>query len=246
MISIAVCDDNRPALEKLAAILREICGRYWEGFEIRTFESGERLLEAHEKAPFDILFLDIRMPGMDGFSAAERIRRQGGKRVSVIFVTSQEELVYQVFPYAPYAFIRKRSDVLIRKDLEDVIRRLSGEYLQETCLKLETAYHVAEYVRVREIVYLFSERNYVIYQMTKNRRIKVRKAMRECEEELKDLGFLRIHRSFLVNMEHIRSIRRKENGVCLSNGEVLEIGRTYREEIGERYMGWLEKGAAHD
>lgn len=246
MISIAVCDDNRPALEKLAAILREICGRYWEGFEIRTFESGESLLEAHEKAPFDILFLDIRMPGMDGFSAAERIRRQGGKRVSVIFVTSQEELVYQVFPYAPYAFIRKRSDVLIRKDLEDVIRRLSGEYLQETCLKLETAYHVAEYVRVREIVYLFSERNYVIYQMTKNRRIKVRKAMRECEEELKDLGFLRVHRSFLVNMEHIRSIRRKENGVCLSNGEVLEIGRTYREEIGERYMAWLEKGAAHD
>ena len=40
MISIAVCDDNRPALEKLAAILREICGRYWGGFEIQTFESG--------------------------------------------------------------------------------------------------------------------------------------------------------------------------------------------------------------
>ena len=70
MITIAVCDDNRPALEKLAAILREICGRYWEEFGIRTFESGESLLEAHEKAPFDILFLDIRMPGMDGFSAA--------------------------------------------------------------------------------------------------------------------------------------------------------------------------------
>ena len=58
--------------------------------------------------------------------------------------------MYQVFPYAPYSFIRKRSEELMRKDMEDVLRRLAREFWQERLLKLETAYHVAEYVRARE------------------------------------------------------------------------------------------------
>ena len=65
-------------------------------------------------------------------------------------------------------------------------------------------------------------------------------------EELGGLGFLRVHRSFLVNMEHIRKISRRENSVCLSNGEALEIGRTYKDEIEERFLTWLQKGTGYD
>ena len=244
MITVAVCDDNIPVLEKLAAMLKELCGHYFSETEIKTYTGGKALLEAHEEAPFDILFLDIRMPEVDGFSVAERIRRMG-KKSFVIFVTSQEELVYQVFPYAPYSFIRKRSEALMRKDMEDVLRRLAREFQQERLLRLETAYHVAESVKVREIIYLYSERNYVIYMLTENRRVKVRRALQECEAELGRLGFLRVHRSFLVNMEHIKNISRRDNSICLSNGEMLEIGRTYKDEIEERFLTWLQKGTEH-
>ena len=134
---------------------------------------------------------------------------------------------------------------LMRKDMEDVLRRLAREFQQERLLRLETAYHVAEYVRVREIIYLYSERNYVIYMLTENRRVKVRRALQECGEELGGLGFLRVHRSFLVNMEHIKNISRRDNSICLSNGEMLEIGRTYKDEIEERFLTWLQKGTEH-
>lgn len=77
MITVAVCDDNIPVLEKLAAMLKELCGHCFPETEIKTYTGGKALLEAHEEAPFDILFLDIRMPEVDGFSVAERIRRMG-------------------------------------------------------------------------------------------------------------------------------------------------------------------------
>ena len=134
---------------------------------------------------------------------------------------------------------------LMRKDMEDVLRRLAREFQQERLLRLETAYHVAESVKVREIIYLYSERNYVIYMLTENRRVKVRRALQECEAELGRLGFLRVHRSFLVNMEHIKNISRRDNSICLSNGEMLEIGRTYKNEIEERFLTWLQKGTEH-
>ena len=100
-------------------------------------------------------------------------------------------------------------------------------------------------MKVREIIYLYSERNYVIYMLTENRRVKVRRALQECEAELGRLGFLRVHRSFLVNMEHIKNISRRDNSICLSNGEMLEIGRTYKNEIEERFLTWLQKGTEH-
>ncbi len=78
----------------------------------------------------------------------------------------------------------------MRKDMEDVLRRLAREFQQERLLRLETAYHVAESVKVREIIYLYSERNYVIYMLTENRRVKVRRALQECEAELGRAGLL--------------------------------------------------------
>ena len=68
MITVAVCDDNIPVLEKLAAMLKELCGHYFSETEIKTYTGGTALLEAHEETPFDVLFLDIRMPEVDGFS----------------------------------------------------------------------------------------------------------------------------------------------------------------------------------
>ena len=241
MIRIAICDDNAPVLAKLHAIMDEICGRYFEEYEIALFEEGKRFLEKNGQAPYDVLLLDICMPQVDGFEVAQHIRMKP-KPIFLIFITSQEELVYQIFPYEPYSFIRKRSDELIRKDIEEVVRRLSKYYVQEKEIALETTYHFREWVKLKDIIYIYSEKNYLHYVLTGNRSIKVRQTMQKGEEILRNQGFLRIHRSLLVNMGHITSINHKEKGVYLSNGEVLEIGRTYKNVIGEQYLSYLNKG----
>ena len=86
MITVAVCDDNIPVLEKLAAMLKELCGHYFSETEIKTYTGGTALLEAHEETPFDVLFLDIRMPEVDGFSVADRVRRMGKKSFIIFFM----------------------------------------------------------------------------------------------------------------------------------------------------------------
>lgn len=237
MLRIAICDDNELILEKLKMLVEELCRECSLDSSIDTFSDGGKLLTEYDKAGYDIVFLDIFMPQIDGFGVAHHIRKKAYKTF-LIFVTSQEELVYQIFEYEPYSFIRKRTDELIRKDMADVIKRLAKHFIQEQVLALETAYHMQERVRIKEIVYIISEKNYMQYILTGNRRIKVRQTMNEAAKALGELGFLRIHRSLLVNMQHITSINYKENGVYISTGEILEIGKKYKDLIGNQYLNY--------
>lgn len=237
MLEIAVCDDNELALITVVNMVRELCEEALLEINITSFLSGGELIEAYNEVFYDIIFLDIFMPKIDGFEVAHYIRTKK-KKTFLIFITSQEELVYQSFEYEPYSFIRKRTDELIRKDIADVIKRLFKHFRQEQILSLETAYHLQERVRIKEIIYVYSEKNYLQYILIGNRSIKVRQTMSECETALREYGFLRIHRSLLVNMQHITNINYKENGVYISNGEILEIGKTYKAQIGERYFDY--------
>lgn len=243
MITVAVCDDNIPVLEKLAAMLKELCGHCFPETEIKTYTGGKALLEAHEEAPLIFCFWIsaclkwMAFPWRNGSGGWEKelcylCHLAGGAGVPGVSLCA-------VFLY-PKAF--RGADA---KGYGGRAPATCQEFQQERLLRLETAYHVAESVKVREIIYLYSERNYVIYMLTENRRVKVRRALQECEAELGRLGFLRVHRSFLVNMEHIKNISRRDNSICLSNGEMLEIGRTYKDEIEERFLTWLQKGTEH-
>lgn len=243
MIRIAVCDDNALAAEQLRKILLQECGRFWTGTLIEVFADAGALVEADRKKRFDVLFLDICMPGMDGFQLAEKVRESSGKRF-LIFVTSQDDLVYQVFTYEPFDFIRKRSGELMRQDIAGVLSRLAVRFVQEEVLVLEGAYHVQEKVLVREIRYLWSQKNYLLYMLTDNRQIRIRGTMAEAQQELEPKGFLRIHKSLLVNMQHIVQIDYQQNRVEISGGENLEIGSKYKGEIGSRYLDYLKGGDA--
>lgn len=241
MIRIAVCDDNPPVAEQIRQIWETEAGEFWTELETEVFCDGESLIRADQEKAFDIYILDICMPGMDGFQAAENIRNRGGGKY-LIFITSQDELVYQVFPYQPFAFIRKRTPELIRQDMAEIMGRLAARFAQEETLLLEGAYHIQEQVRIREIRYLWSQKNYLLYMLTDNRQIRIRKTMEAAQRELEKKGFLRIHKSLLVNMRHISRIDHRRSCVELAGGEMLEIGGRYRELIGGQYLDYIRDG----
>lgn len=243
MIRIAVCDDNALAAEQIQKILSRECRRFWEECRIEVFADAASLVEADREERFDVLFLDICMPGMDGFQLAEKVRKNSGKRF-LIFVTSQDDLVYQVFTYEPFDFIRKRSEELMRQDIAEVLARLSAQFVQEEVLVLEGAYHIQEKIRIREIRYLWSQKNYLLYMLENNRQVRVRGTMSEAQQALEPKGFLRIHKSLLVNMRYIERIDYQQNRLEISGGEYLEIGSKYKGEIGDRYLDYLKGGDA--
>lgn len=197
MIRIAVCDDNVPVADQIRQIWEAEAGKFWKDTQTEVFYDAESLIKADQEKVFDIYILDICMPGMDGFQAAERIRNRGGGRY-LIFITSQDELVYQVFPYEPFAFIRKRTLDLVRQDMAEIMGRLAARFVQEEVIILEGAYHIQEQVRIGEIRYLWSQKNYLLYMLVNNRQIRIRKTMEKAQSELGKKGFLRIHKSLLV------------------------------------------------
>lgn len=243
MIRIAVCDDNALAAEQIQKILSQECRHFWEECRIEVFADAVTLVEADRENRFDVLFLDICMPEMDGFQLAEKVRKNSSKRF-LIFVTSQDDLVYQVFTYEPFDFIRKRSEELMRQDIAEVLARLSAQFVQEEVLVLEGAYHIREKIRIREIRYLWSQKNYLLYMLENNRQVRVRGTMAEAQRALEQKGFLRIHKSLLVNMRYIERIDYQQNRLEIIGGEYLEIGSKYKGEIGDRYLDYLKGGDA--
>lgn len=243
MVRIAVCDDNVLAAEQIRKILSQECRRFWAELQIGVFTDAGALVEADRENRFDVLFLDICMPGMDGFQLAEKVRKSSGRRF-LIFVTSQDDLVYQVFTYEPFDFVRKRSEKLMRQDIAGVLSRLAAQFVQEELLVLEGAYHVQEKVRIREIRYLWSQKNYLLYMLADNRQVRIRGTMAEAQRALEPKGFLRIHKSLLVNMRYIERIDYPQNRIEICGGETLEIGSKYKGEIGSRYLDYLKGGDA--
>ena len=102
------------------------------------------------------------------------------------------------------------------------MKRLCARFVQEEILILEGAYHIKEQVRIGEIRYLWSQKNYLLYMLISNRQVRIRKTMEKAQEELRGKGFLRIHKSLLVNMGHLVQIDYKRNCVEMTGGEWLE------------------------
>ncbi len=124
MVRVAVCDDNKVFLEMLVRMVKEKLEEYNVANRITDYMSGTVFLEHHKKDPFDIVFLDIIMPDMDGFEVAKEIRKISAKTY-IIFVTTERSLVYDVFDFEAFDFVPKDSFELLEGKLNRVINRLS-------------------------------------------------------------------------------------------------------------------------
>ena len=105
MIKISICDDSPVYLEKLRDKITSIMERCRVRCSVSLFPSGKEFLKQHTEIPFDVVFLDIKMPDMDGFKVAERIRKTSENTV-IIFVTTEDSMVYDSFSFQPFDFIQ--------------------------------------------------------------------------------------------------------------------------------------------
>lgn len=235
MLRIAICDDVKEMVGILQGMVEEEAKKLSEPYEIQGFTQGSALVEIHEKKPFQIIFLDISMPGMSGFEAAQRLDYDGGYPC-LVFVTSREEPVFESFDYRPFHFVRKRDMECMRKDVVRVFEKMKQYRLEETEFILELPCHRKRSIRCRDILYLLSDGNYMIYVLKNGENIKVRGTMRKAQLLLEDYHFVRIHKRILVNMSCIQTIDTVKNEVYGGQTGYLEIGRNYKRSVLEKYF----------
>ena len=122
-MKVAVCDDNKVMLEFISGKAEEALISLNIDHEISNFERGMDFLSRQEKTPFDVVFLDIRLPDIDGFEAAHRSKIMSEK-TQIIFVTTESSLVYESFDYQPFNFIPKGKPDYLADKIHSVLCKL--------------------------------------------------------------------------------------------------------------------------
>ncbi|MGB8192304.1 MAG: response regulator [Chitinophagaceae bacterium] len=194
----------------------------------------------------DVVFLDIQMPGQTGLELLTEI---SPKDFEVVFVTAYNEYMLQALQYSAADYLLKPVDEdRLIEAVERVEKRLAeGKKDERTnallhnlgktgspadmrlCLPTMKGFMV---LKLEEIIYCEAERSYTVFHLEGNKTITVSKPLLEYDQLLKDTSFLRIHKSFLVNLYHVKEYQRGEGGVVImSNNAEIEVSRRKKDEF---------------
>lgn len=227
MLRIAICDDDSVAVQshkKTAEDCLKQCGSIGE---IAAYTHSENLLYdiTADKLFFDLILLDIEMPGNTGMELAEKIR-PFLPNVKIIFITSHMEYAIDafelsIFRYVPKEDISKRLPAAIQDAIKLIELEDGKTYTIQTNSRLER-------IPFKEIFYI--ERDGKNAKITTAKGVsKVRKSLKQVYEELASEEFIFIDRGYIVNMIYIMQV--KEGTVVLKNGVILPISRSHLQEV---------------
>lgn len=234
---IAVCDDNKVMLEFISGKINEDMALLDATYEISKFECGVSLISQHKKAPFDVIFLDIRLPDIDGFEAARLIKTEAEK-THIIFITTESNLVYECFDYHPYYFIPKGKPEYLAKKLRSVIEKLVDEINDNRTLCLDMPHNEKKYVNTDSIIYIASKSNYIDV-VCKEETVRIRMKLNDLSEKLPAKSFVRIHNRCVLNMRYLGRIDSGRNKAVLYDETELDISRSYKADFTEKYKIFL-------
>jgi DNA-binding LytR/AlgR family response regulator len=235
-IRIALCEDQSSSLDYIENLILEQFDCY--DIEVRTskYLNGTELLAAIRSGEkFELFLLDIDMPEINGIELGKRIR-QFAPDSYIVFVSNKEEMVFQSFNVRPYRFIRKSR---IRTEMPVFVRDLINEYEveEEKVLMLQedhsdTVYHV----KMNQIVFIEVMGKYCTVHCSSGD-IEIRHRMKDFELSLEKQGFIKCHRSFLVNYRYIFSIRR--NMIILDDQRTVPISRSKNQIVRDRFFSLI-------
>ncbi len=236
-IRIAVLDDNKTALRTIAASAESIFQQHDYAPTVRCFETIQEIWNAVLTEEFDLMLLDISVLDGDGIHLARKLR-QKDKLADIIFVSSREDKVFDALQVHPYGFIRKN------KFLQDAAAVL-GSYIQDRKHRQRDRAIVFDAkgqpcrINLDEIVYIEgSNKVRQVYLTNRPGPQTISESLESLEEALKDDGFLRIHKGYLVNCKYIRRIQNTE--LILLDDRKLPISRRKLGEVKEAYFDYMQ------
>lgn len=236
MLKIAICDDEKTFIDKTHSNLKEIFYNINLNVEFSKFSNAAELLNEYKIKHFDVIFLDIDMPIIDGFSVAKSIR-EISLNTLIIFVTSKDTLVYDSFEYQPFYFICKGSQEKLYSDLSHVAEKILIYFRQKKKIEVLDVAVGKVYIPINHILYIKSEKHYLLYYLKNgdNIPIKERATLELRKNELLQLDFISPHQRYLINMNHIAHFDSLINSITMKNGDQIPISRILRKDVFEKY-----------
>lgn len=241
-MTIAVCDDNRIFLEDIRNRIENILKAEETACDIVLFDSSPALLEAVRTTRFDIVFLDIDMPTLDGKQLARELRATAKNRFKLVFVSDYADEVFSTFQYDIESFIPKNklSDYLadeIKRIIEIVRKgnRASYAFRFSEELKDNTGR-----VFIDEIMFVETLNGEIFLHTTDKRYRMIERTFEKLKEEFLSYGFLDNHRTCFVNVMYISCV--KTDYIMLKNGTKLPLSRRKKRDIDNALFEYVKGG----
>lgn len=228
-----LCDDNPAFMQELLHQIEHYCAVKDWICRHACYPSTSQMLLA-DLSDADVVFLDVDMPHINGIEAARQLRSLY-PRLIIVFVTAYIE-------YAPEGYCVDAFRYLLKQNLPEMLPLCLDAiweklYTSEESLLLPCENRSLPF-RLRDILYFegTSQRHVLVHTLSKTDPLPIRGRLADYEAQLSDKGFLRIQKSFLVNMLHIDQIRNYH--ASLRSGQSLKVTQQNYAAVKKSYVLW--------
>lgn len=229
MLNIAICDDNLSQATEIENHLLQLKEEYNIQMEIEVFSDGMELDKmVQSDVRFDIVYLDIEMKYMNGIETAKKLR-EVDQQALVIYISSHQSYVFEIFESRPFYFMRKP----INWNDFDKWFELAYVECKEQKIYFEFTSCREQYrIKVQDILYFESSAR-VIKIICKDGQYEFYGKLKNIEKEIKELIFLRVHQSYLVNIRYIQGV--SSNRVLLTGDFTVPVSENRRKYVKDTY-----------
>ncbi len=235
-----IIDDELNSRQALSKMIKEFCQGVEIVAEAENFEQGLDAINTH--AP-EIVFLDLEMPDSNGLELFSRLKNID---FDVIITTGHQEYAVKAFKTAALDYLLKPVDL---EELENAVDRVFEKrkvnrssksfdvFIQNWKNNTDQQIALASaegltFLKVKDIIYCKGDGAYTYFFINDGHKITVSKNLKEFEDLLGDKGFYRIHKSFLINLSHMKKYIRGEGGsVVMSNGDSVSVSKRRKESF---------------
>lgn len=248
MLKAVIIDDEPDCVRLLALQLKMYCPQVQVVAECTESEDG--YLKIKELQP-DLVFMDIEMPVMNGFQLLEKI---ANIQFSLVFVTAYDQFAVKAFRFSALDYLLKPID---GKDLKAAVEKAEHRHWPQTQQfsllkqqlqggtktlpdKIALPYqNGVTFAEIKNVLYCESDNNYTRIHTVDGNQYTVAKTLGDIQEVLEERNFLRIHRQYLINLDHIKKyVRGEGNYIIMSNNQSIPVARNQKEKLIEKF-GWL-------
>ena len=243
LIKVALCDDIIDYNKKMESYIEKYGNENHVEVKITSYGSGSQLLLNYQKRKFDVIFLDVSMPEMDGFETAEEIRKSDTD-VSIVFCTSYYTITNagKGFEVAAEDFLSKP---LLYRKVENILNKIYKKKLLNAEEKLFLKCHDGLItLQLSDIIYIQTENKLLILH-TIHGDVQSSQRMSELEKRLSKKQFFRCHNSYMVNFDYVEGV--KKDSVLIKDKvqklKTIPISKYKKEEFMRalaRYVGKWE------
>lgn len=233
-MKIAICEDNQTEADWLRKVIEEWAAGSLYDMQVLWYSETKQFLFAYEENSFDMLFLDIQMPGESGILLARKLRDKNDA-IPIVFVTGIEEYISEGYEVeAVHYLIKPVNAEKVKECLERVAKKLA---LQEPYVVLHTEERIVK-VMEKDIVKIEVFARQCFYT-TQEGKYKVIQTLKQAQEGLETGGFIECYRGVLVNLRHVEAI--EHSRVLLTGGNEAPVSRRLHGKLNEAFIEYFHK-----